>query len=384
MSAIPTTSFVKEWEQYTFPQIGEKIMNATPAGVRRALARAGGRIDMDDFAALISPAAESFLEPMAQISHRLTRERFGRTMQMFAPLYLTNTCANVCVYCGFNARNKIPRRVLNDAEIEAEIVVLKRMGFDHVLFLTGETSRIGRTYFSNAARLLRPHFSSISMEVQSLTTEDYEVLAGEGVSGVVMFQETYDAEVYPKYHLKGPKADMAFRLDAPDRMGQAGMKKIGLGALYGLSDWRTEAWFMALHLRHLEKNYWRCRYSVSFPRLRPHAGQAVKVTPFGERNLVQAITALRLLSHEAELTLSTRERPEFRDHAIRLGITSMSAASRTNPGGYATDETSLEQFAINDDRSVEAVVESLRSVGYEPVWKDWDPSYDGQPVAVRQ
>jgi 2-iminoacetate synthase len=321
---------------------------------------------------------------MAQISHRLTRERFGRTMQMFAPLYLTNTCANVCVYCGFNARNKIPRRVLNDAEIEAEIVVLKRMGFDHVLFLTGETSRIGRTYFSNAARLLRPHFSSISMEVQSLTTEDYEVLAGEGVSGVVMFQETYDAEVYPKYHLKGPKADMAFRLDAPDRMGQAGMKKIGLGALYGLSDWRTEAWFMALHLRHLEKNYWRCRYSVSFPRLRPHAGQAVKVTPFGERNLVQAITALRLLSHEAELTLSTRERPEFRDHAIRLGITSMSAASRTNPGGYATDETSLEQFAINDDRSVEAVVESLRSVGYEPVWKDWDPSYDGQPVAVRQ
>jgi 2-iminoacetate synthase len=384
MSAAPTASFVKEWEQYTFPQIGEKIMNATPADVRRALARAGGRIDMDDFAALISPAAEAFLEPMAQISHRLTRERFGRTMQMFAPLYLTNTCSNICVYCGFNARNKIPRRVLNDAEIEAEIVVLKRMGFDHVLFLTGETPRIGRTYFSNAARLLRPHFSSIAMEVQSLTTADYEVLAGEGVSGVVMFQETYDAEIYPQYHLKGPKADMAFRLDAPDRMGQAGIKKIGLGALYGLSDWRTEAWFMALHLRHLEKNYWRCRCSVSFPRLRPHAGQAVKVTPFGERNLVQAITALRLLSHEAELTLSTRERPEFRDHAMRLGITSMSAASRTNPGGYALDETSLEQFAINDDRSVETVVESLRRVGYEPVWKDWDPSYDGQPVAVGQ
>jgi 2-iminoacetate synthase len=371
-------SFVETWKTYSFPDVAARISAGTTVAVRRALSRVGAGLDVDDLAALLSPAAEPFLEEMAVLSNQITVERFGRTMQLFAPLYLTNTCVNVCTYCGFSANNRIPRKVLNDAEILAEAAVLNSMGFSHVLFVTGETSRHDRDYFANAIRLLRPRFSSISMEVQPLSAEDYASLAAEGLSAVIVFQETYDPDTYPRHHLRGPKADMNFRLETPDRLGRAGMKKIGLGALYGLSDWRADAWFLGLHLRYLEKHYWRSRYSISFPRLRPHVGQTIAVTPFSEKNLVQAMLAFRLFSREVELSMSCRESVAFRDHAVRLGITSMSAASRTNPGGYAAPEAnSLEQFVINDERPPGEVAAFLRSQGYEPVWKDWDPAYDG-------
>jgi 2-iminoacetate synthase len=213
--------------------------------------------------------------------------------------------------------------------------------------------------------------------VQPLEEADYAALASDGLSAVLVYQETYDAAAYGRHHLRGPKADMVYRLETPDRLGRAGIKKIGLGALYGLSDWRADAWFLGLHLRYLEQRYWRTRYSVSFPRLRPHAGADIAVTPFGERDLVQTACALRLLSPEAELSLSTRESSAFRDRAFRLGFTAMSAGSRTNPGGYASDPESLEQFAIDDQRTPAEVAGFLREQGYEPVWKDWDPTYDG-------
>jgi len=229
---------------------------------------------------------------------------------------------------------------------------------------------------------LRPYFANLSMEVQPVSEEDYAALAHEGLSAVIVFQETYDAAAYTRYHLKGPKADMAFRLETPDRLGRAGLKKIGLGALYGLSDWRTDAWFLGLHLHYLEKRYWKTRYSVSFPRLRPHAGAEIEILPSSERDLVQAFCAYRLFSREVELTLSTRESPNFRNHAVKLGVNSMSAGVRTNPGGYASEPDSLEQFQIGDERSCEEVAAYLRSQGYEPVWKDWDPVYDGQVVGA--
>ena len=372
-------TFVDRWRQHDFAAVAARIQAATPGDVRRALTRARGAaaLDLDDFAALLSPAAAPQLEEMAQLSHRLTVERFGRTMQLYAPMYLTNVCANVCTYCGFSAQNRIPRKALDDAEILAEAGVLAAHGFEHVLLVTGESTRYGTAYFQRALRLLRSRFASLSIEVQPLDTADYATLASDGLSAVLVYQETYDAAAYRRHHVSGPKADLAYRLETPDRLGRAGVKKIGLGALFGLSDWRADAWFTGLHVRHLEQQYWRTRYSVSFPRLRPHEGKDIAVTSFHERDLVQTVCAFRLLSRELELSLSTRENAAFRDRAFRLGFTSMSAGSRTNPGGYTSAPDSLEQFAIDDARSPAEIAAFLRGQGYEPVWKDWDSTYDG-------
>ncbi len=370
-------NFLDVWKGHDFGAVARGIAAKTPADVRRALGRPRGSVGMEDFAALLSPAAAPFLEEMAQAAHRDTVGRFGQTMRLFAPLYLSNACANVCTYCGFSAHNRIRRKVLSDAEILAEARVLRSHGFDSVLLVTGETGRVGRDYISNALRLLRPHFSGLWMEVQPLPEEDYAALAGDGLSAVLVYQETYDPAAYARHHLSGPKADMAWRLGTPDRLGRAGMKRIGLGALFGLSDWRADAWFTGLHLRHVETVHWRTKTAVSFPRLRPHEGGDIPVTPFGERDLVQAACAFRLLSPEAELSLSTREGEAFRNKAFRLGFTSMSAGSRTNPGGYASAPESLEQFEIDDARSPAEVAAFLKSQGYEAVWKDWDSTYDG-------
>jgi len=373
-------TFVDVWKQHDFAEIGRAIQRKTAVDVQRALGRVGAGLDLEDLAALLSPAAAPFLEQMAQLSQRRTVERFGRTMQLYAPMYLTNICANVCTYCGFSAKNRIPRKALNDAEMLAEADVLQGHGFDHVLLVTGESSRYGAAYFSNALRLLRPRFSSLSIEVQPLTEAEYAGLSADGLSAVLVYQETYNAEVYARHHLKGPKMDMAYRLETPDRLGRAGVKKIGLGALYGLSDWRAESWFIGLHLRHMERSHWRTRYSISFPRLRPHEGSEIDITPFNERELVQAACAFRLFNLEVELALSTREGAAFRDRALGLGFTSMSAGSRTNPGGYAGETPSLKQFDIDDSRSPAEVAALLRSQGYDPVWKDWDSTYDGNDV----
>jgi 2-iminoacetate synthase len=370
-------SFLEKWRQHDFGDVARRIQSKTPADVRRALGRPRGSLDLEDFAALLSPAAAPHLEEMAQAAQQRTIERFGRTMRLFAPLYLSNACANVCTYCGFSAHNRIRRKVLADDEILADARVLRSHGFDSVLLVTGETGRVGREYLSSALRLLRPHFSGLWMEVQPLAEEDYAALAADGLSAVLVYQETYDAAAYSRHHLSGPKSDIAWRLGTPDRLGRAGIKKIGLGALFGLSDWRADAWFTGLHLRHVETAHWRTKTAISFPRLRPHEGNEIAVTPFSERELVQAACAFRLLSAEAELSLSTRESEAFRNSAFRLGFTSMSAGSRTNPGGYASAPESLEQFEIDDGRSPAEVAAFLRSQGYEPVWKDWDSTYDG-------
>jgi len=378
-------NFSRIWQAHDFGERSAWIASKTVTDVRHALARTQSEPSLEDWAALLSPAAEPFLEQMAHESQRRTQKRFGRTMQLYAPLYLSNVCANVCTYCGFSAHNRIERLVLDDDQILAEADALAAMGLQHVLVLTGESSRVGVDYLAHALRLLRPRFASLSCEVQPLSVEEYVRLAEEGMNAVMVYQETYDPRAYQRHHLRGRKADIGWRLDTPDRLGQAGVKKIGLGALYGLSDWRAEAWFLGRHVRYLENRYWRSRLSLSFPRLRPHestdAGQGQRaVTRFSERDLVQAICAFRLLSDEVELSLSTRESAHFRNHAFRLGITAMSAGSRTNPGGYASQPTSLEQFAVDDSRSPAEVADFLRGQGYEPVWKDWDGTYDGHLV----
>jgi len=356
----------------------DRILAHGEAEVRRALARSEtGEVDLDDFEALLSPAAQPHLETLARLSHERTVRRFGRTIQLFAPAYLSNECQNVCTYCGYSAGNRVPRRTLTPPEILQEAGALRKLGIDHVLLLTGESNKVAVDYFVQALDLLRPHFSSISMEVQPLETTEYAELRRHGLNSVLVYQETYHAEAYLSHHPKGRKSDFGWRLDAPDRVGAAGVHKIGLGALHGLEDWRTECFFTALHLGWLERRHWRSRFSVSFPRLRPHEGDLAPKVEMTDRDLVQAICAFRLLNGEVEINLSTREHARFRDHAFRLGVTAMSAGSRTNPGGYAEGAAaSLEQFSVEDTRSPLEVAAMLREAGYEPIWKDWDPSYD--------
>lgn len=364
------------FESYNWDDIKESIYQKTSHDVEKALA--SSKRDLEDFKALISPAASPYLEQMAQLSHQLTQKRFGKTIQMFVPMYLSNECQNICTYCGFSLHNKIPRKTLSDAEIIKEAESIKSLGYDHILLVTGEANQlVGVDYIKHAIQLLRPYFSSISMEVQPLEMEEYAELIEEGLNTVLVYQETYHKEDYKKHHTKGKKSNFNYRLNTPDRLGQAGIKKIGLGVLIGLEDWRTDSFFAASHLQYLEKNYWQTKYSISFPRLRPAEGILEPKVIMNDRELVQLICAYRLLDEEIELSLSTREHPTFRDNVMKLGITSMSAGSKTNPGGYAQgEESSLEQFEISDERSPAEMAEMIKEKGYEVVWKDWDPTYD--------
>ena len=362
--------FKDTFDKYNWDEVGELIYSKTAEDVAIALQKKS--LSMDDFAALLSPAAAPYLENMAAKSQALTQKRFGNTMQMYIPMYLSNECQNICTYCGFSLHNKILRTTLSDEEILKEVEVIKSYGYDHILLVSGEATRtVGTTYFKNAIQLIRPYFSNISMEVQPLEQEEYEELIGDGLYSVLVYQETYKKENYKEYHPKGKKSNFNYRIDTPDRLGKARVHKIGLGVLIGLEDWRVDSWFNALHLQYMRKTYWQTKYSVSFPRLRPAAGYPDPNHIMTDKELVQLICAYRLFDENLELSLSTRETEHFRNHAIMLGITSISAGSKTDPGGYGGNLHALEQFEISDDRSPAQIAEMIRNNGYEPVWKDW-------------
>ncbi|WP_025739285.1 2-iminoacetate synthase ThiH [Salinivibrio socompensis] len=368
-------SFSERWAALDWDHLRLSIYSKTRVDVERALANPSR--NLDDFAALISPAAEAYLEAMAQQSAALTRQRFGYTMGFYIPLYLSNLCANVCTYCGFSMENRIKRRTLDEAEIAAECEAIKKMGFDSVLLVTGEhETKVGLDYFLRALPVVKRYFHHVAMEVQPLDIEAYRALVAKGVDAVMVYQETYHAPTYGMHHKRGNKADFHYRLQTPDRLAQAGIDKIGLGALIGLEDWRTDSFFTAQHLDYLEKRYWQSRYSISFPRLRPCAGALQPKSVMTDKQLVQLICAYRLWHPQVELSLSTRESPHFRDNVLPLGVTSLSAASKTQPGGYANSEPQLEQFAISDERSAAEVAARVRALGFEVVWKDWDNIYD--------
>lgn len=365
-------TFTEVFDSYNWDEAARNIRDATNSDVERALQKEGKRT-LDDFAALISPAASHYLEPMAQLSRNLTLQRFGNTVQMYIPMYLSNECLNICTYCGFSLHNRVPRRTLTDEEILREVATIKSMGHDHILLVTGESARdVGIDYFKRVIPLIRPHFSNVSIEVQPLDQNEYEELIALGVHAVYVYQETYNKARYGLYHPRGMKSNFQYRLETADRLGRAGIHKIGLGVLLGLEDWRMDSFFCASHLKYLERNYWQTRYSISFPRLRPAEGFAAPNVEITDRDLVQLICAYRILDQEVELSISTRESQNFRNHVIHLGATALSAGSKTNPGGYNVDPQSLEQFEIADERSPNEIAEMIRSSGYEPVWKDWD------------
>ncbi len=365
------TTFRDIFESYKWDDTLSSIMNKTSIDVEYALAKE--KRDLEDFKALISPAAKPYLEQLAQMSRMLTKKRFGNTIQMYAPMYLSNECQNICTYCGFSFTNKIPRRTLTDNEILEEVSFLKQKGYDHILLVTGEANRtVGVDYIKNAIELIRTNFSNITIEVQPLDQHEYESLIESGLYAVLVYQETYHEQEYKKHHPKGKKSNFYYRLDTPDRLGKAGIHKIGLGALFGLEDWRADSFYTALHLKYLQKNYWKTKYSISFPRLRPHSGGIEPKVEMTDKDLVQLICAFRLLDEDLELSMSTRESEVFRNNIVNLGATSMSAESKTNPGGYSVEPQSLEQFEISDERSTEEIVSMLKEQGLEVVWKDWE------------
>ncbi|MGB7529465.1 MULTISPECIES: 2-iminoacetate synthase ThiH [Sphingobacterium] len=360
--------------QYSWKEIQDILDRCTEKDVELSLYR--GKKSIMDFLNLISPAAEPYLEVMANMSHQITQQRFGKTIQLYAPLYLSNECQNICTYCGFSMDNKIKRKTLNNSEIIVEAMALKEMGINHVLLVSGEANKtVEIQYFLNAIRILKPYFANISIEVQPLLQEEYEQLHQAGVHSVLLYQETYHEDVYKEYHPKGKKSNFNFRLDTPDRIGKAGIHKIGLGVLLGLENWRVDSFFNAIHLNYLQQRYWQTKYSVSFPRLRPAEGIIEPNFIMEDRHLLQLICAYRIWNPDLEISISTRESENFRNHIISLGATSMSAASKTNPGGYAVDPQSLEQFEISDERSMEEIRRQIQLKGYDPVMKDWDSCF---------
>lgn len=359
---------------YEWLETLNSIHYKSSADVRRALD--ADKVSLEDFKALISPAAKPFLEEMAQKSQALTQKRFGKTIQMYIPIYLSNECQNICTYCGFSMNNIVPRITLTDDQIRREAEAIKAKGYDHILVLTGEAQqKVGFEYILNAIKILKNYFSNISLEVQPLKEGEYKLLLQEGLHSVLVYQETYRKETYKTYHPKGRKSNFDWRLETAERLGRAGAYKIGVGALLGLEDWRTDSFMTALHMDWLQKQFWQTKYAISFPRLRPCEGNDHDEKLMDDKDLVQLICAYRIFNPDLELSLSTRESEHFRNHIIPLGITSISAESKTNPGGYSTTDDSLEQFEIDDLRSTRVIADMIKGHGYEPLWKDWDSSY---------
>ncbi len=343
------------------------------SGVQRALAK--DVIGPEDFLALLSPAARPYLEHMARKAHDLTVRHFGKTIQLFTPLYLSNWCTNRCVYCSFNACSGISRMQLTLEDTLREGKAIAATGLKHVLLLTGEAPvKASVGYISDCVRVLRPLFPSLSIEVYALTEQEYRTLYGAGVDGMTLFQETYNEGLYPELHPAGPKSDYAFRLNAPERACRAGMRNVNIGALLGLDAWQREAFMTGMHAHWLQQSYPGTDIALSLPRMRPYAGQFQPACEVDDASLVQILFAMRLFLPRCGVTISTRESPDFRDNLMPLGVTRMSAGVSTAVGGYAeSDEKTVGQFEISDSRSVDEVVQAILQKGYQPVFKDWHP-----------
>ncbi len=368
-----------DWDETT-----QRIYSTTDNDVRRALSKA--HCNVDDFMALLSPAAEPYLETMARLSRKYTQERFGNTISMFIPLYITNSCTNSCIYCGFHRENPMARTILTLSQIEDEYKAIKKLApFENILLVTGENpAKAGVPYIADAVELAKKYFSNIKIEVMPLSAEDYTLLTKHGLNGVICFQETYNRKNYNIYHPRGMKSRFEWRVNAFDRMGQAEVHSIGMGALIGLEkEWRTDMTMMAYHLRYLQKHYWRTKYSVNIPRMRPAQNEGFKPNCImTDKQLAQATFAMRIFDHDVDISYSTREPAYIRDNMCTLGVTTMSAESHVNPGGYHTYPQALEQFSVNDERTAKVIDKRLRELGREPVWKDWDASFDHLKQAV--
>ncbi|MCL4787414.1 MAG: 2-iminoacetate synthase ThiH [Verrucomicrobia bacterium] len=391
-------SFVSEFNALPLLSLVKRSREVGSAAVRESLVKSSPTLT--DFAQLISPAGVEFLETLGRRSQQLTQQRFGKVIRLFAPLYLSNECINNCKYCGFSRDNPILRVTLGVDEVLREARALAQAGFRNVLLVAGEHPKfVSNHYLRDCVAALHAEIPSVSLEVGPMETADYRPLVAAGADGLVVYQETYDRAVYSDMHTAGPKRNFDWRLETPERAYAAGFRRIGIGALYGLADWRYEALCVAAHAEYLLRNCWKAYLTISLPRLRPCAGEFEPLTHVSDRELVQLVCALRIMFPDVGLVLSTREPAKLRDGLIPLGITLMSAGSHTEPGGYtgagkehlhqtvrgrivqtgssewATHDNGRHatgQFDIADQRPAGEVAEHIRRLGYEPVWKDWD------------
>jgi len=369
--------FAKILDSWPEARLRELMGRVGPGEVSRALGRE--ELHPEDLAALLSPMALPRLEDLARRANRLTRRHFGRTVGLYAPLYLSNVCTSECTYCFFarGAGGRGRRRTLSPAEIRAECESLARHGFQTILLVSGDAPRVAPPgYLAQAVATAREYFPSVSVEVYALDEEGYRTLAAQGLEGVTLYMETYHRETYARVHLAGKKRDYDYRLGALERAGRAGVRRLNVGALLGLYDWRLDGFWTALHARYLQKECWQSAVSVSFPRLRQAPPRHPVRHPVSDRDLVQLMVALRLFLPEVGFNLSTREPAALRDRLIPLGVTNMSAGSSTRPGGYSHPGEELQaQFEVEDRRPPAEVAAAIRRAGYDPVWKDFDQAF---------
>jgi len=376
-------------------------MATTTAAAREAAGK--NKITLTDFAALISPAGSELLEILGRRAHQMTLQRFGKVIRLFAPLYLSNECINNCTYCGFSRDNPILRVTLSLDEVRREAEALKAQGFRNLLLVAGEHPKfVSNNYLRDCIAALHPDWPSISLEVAPMEAAEYRPLVAAGADGLVVYQESYDRQVYAAMHTAGPKRDFDWRLATPERAYAAGFRRLGISPLYGLADWRYEALSAAAHADYLLRHCWKAALTISTVRIRPCAGEFEPLTHIADRELAQLICALRLMFPDVGIVLSTRETPKLRNGLIPLGVTMMSAGARTEPGGYtgagrenihqtirgkivelasgASEWAATEghptnatgQFNVGDERQPQEVAQIIRQLGYEPVWKDWD------------
>jgi 2-iminoacetate synthase len=391
-------SFASEFSRLPITALVERSLQASRSQVEGIL-QASKALSIYDFADLLSPSAGACLETLCACSQQVTRKRFGKVIRLFAPLYVSNECINNCKYCGFSRDNPILRVTLSPDEVRRETRALVEQGFRNILLVAGEHPKfVSNGYLRDCVQVVREEAPGVSLEVGPMETEEYLELVNAGAEGLVVYQETYDRHVYAEVHTAGPKKDFEWRLETPLRAYAAGFRRLGIGALYGLADWRMEAISVAAHAEYLLRHCWKAQITISLPRLRPCAGDFQPLTHMTDRELVQLVCAFRLRFPDVGLVLSTREPARLRDGLIPLGITLISAGSHTEPGGYTgagrqnlhhtekgrivelgasewangADLQATKQFSTADDRSPMEVSRLLQKLGYEPVWKDWD------------
>lgn len=400
-------SFASEFDSMQANSLARRSLGSSLVDARAALKKP--YLSLRDFAILISPAAGGQLELLAQRARQVTQRRFGKVIRLFAPLYLSNECINNCKYCGFSRDNPILRVTLTVDEVRAEAQALVAKGFRNILLVSGEHPKfVSNSYLADCIRAVHDVAPGISLEIGPMETSDYEALVSAGSEGLVVYQETYNPEIYQDMHTSGPKRDFSWRLATPERAYAAGFRRLGVGALFGLADWRSEAISLAAHAEHLLRSCWKASLTISLPRLRPCAGEFQPLTHMSDREMAQLVCAFRLTFPDVGLVLSTRESPRLRDGLVPLGITLMSAGSHTEPGGYTgagrsnlhhtkggrivelgasewaaagKNPQATGQFDIADERSPGEVAETLRQLGYEPVWKDWDAALTAHSVS---
>lgn len=368
--------FLTEFQKISPDKIRHQINRVTEQEAEICLQK--NKFSLHDIPILLSPAMEKYIEEMARKSYRITRQRFGNVIQLFAPLYLSNECFSICKYCGFSSDNKINRVTLSFDEVIKDGIILHKQGFRHILLVSGDASKIiTQQYLKTITKELKNYFHSISIEIHPMTSEEYTELVDAGVDGLTIYQETYLPDVYKEMHIKGKKTDFKWRLETPERAGKAGLRRIGIGFLLGLSDWRLEGYYLSFHAQYLMTHFWQSQISISLPRL-CQTGKDFKIPqPVKGSHLVQLLCALRLVFPDVILILSTREKASLRNRLIPLGFTMVSAGSKTYPGGYSHIHLhhSDSQFEIEDTRSSKEVAEEIRHLGLEPIWKDWDKSF---------